>query len=68
VNGTISPPNYPNASPRPFKCTYRILAKPSQAIRIRFDKIALGIEYGICFYQREKQLNTQQEDYIEVWD
>lgn len=35
-NGTIASPNYPKASVRPFKCTYKIIAKPYQAIRVSF--------------------------------
>nr|CAD2206335.1 unnamed protein product [Meloidogyne enterolobii] len=64
-NGTISPPNYPGPSSQPFKCTYRIIAKPSQAIRLRFDKIGFTTSFGSCFYN-SRQNNPQIQDYVEL--
>nr|CAD2192583.1 unnamed protein product [Meloidogyne enterolobii] len=64
-NGTISPPNFPSPSSQPFKCTYRIIAKPSQAIRLRFDKIGFTTSFGSCFYNT-RQNNPQIQDYVEL--
>lgn len=64
LNGTISPPNFPNPSPRPFKCTYRIIAGPRQAIRINFDQIGISTDFNTCNYHRER--HAQMEDYVEV--
>uniref|UniRef100_A0A914H2F9 Cubilin n=1 Tax=Globodera rostochiensis TaxID=31243 RepID=A0A914H2F9_GLORO len=63
-NGTISPPNFPNSSPRPFKCTYRIIAGPRQAIRIKFDQIGIGTDFNTCIYHRER--HAEMTDYIEL--
>ncbi|KAL3108031.1 hypothetical protein niasHT_018193 [Heterodera trifolii] len=62
-NGTISPPNFPNPSPRPFKCTYRIIAGPRQAIRINFDQIGISTDFNTCNYHRER--HAEMEDYVE---
>ncbi|KAI1719026.1 CUB domain-containing protein [Ditylenchus destructor] len=63
-NGTIASPNYPKASVRPFKCTYKIIAKPYQAIRINFNYIGLHTDMLTCFYRKEKHMDM--EDYIEL--
>uniref|UniRef100_A0A1I8B1I3 Cubilin n=1 Tax=Meloidogyne hapla TaxID=6305 RepID=A0A1I8B1I3_MELHA len=64
-NGTISSPNFPGPSSQPFKCTYRIIAKPSQAIRLRFDKIGFTTSFSSCFYNN-RQNSPQIQDYIEL--
>ncbi|KAF7634605.1 hypothetical protein Mgra_00005942 [Meloidogyne graminicola] len=62
-NGTIFPPNFPEASPKPFKCKYRIIAKPNQAIRLRFDKIGFTTSFGKCF-QNNREKNLEIQDYV----
>ncbi|KAH7711771.1 calcium binding EGF domain-containing protein [Aphelenchoides avenae] len=49
---------------RPFKCTYRIFAHPSQAIRLKFTYIGLKTDVTTCSYRLDEHKDI--EDYIEL--
>uniref|UniRef100_A0A914BUV6 Cubilin n=1 Tax=Acrobeloides nanus TaxID=290746 RepID=A0A914BUV6_9BILA len=65
LNGTISSPNYPNASPASFKCTYKIVADQKHAIKLRFKYIGLQTDMHTCFYNVNNS-HAEIQDYIEL--
>ncbi|CAJ0568863.1 unnamed protein product, partial [Mesorhabditis spiculigera] len=63
-NGTVSPWNYPNRSPRPFKCTFVIPSEKKEAVRIKIRNVGLEVATTKqCFFNASTE---DLDDYIEI--